>query len=122
MHHFKNLKVWQMSMDLAENVYKITETFPANEKFGLISQINRSAVSVCSNIAAGAGGGSDKEFSNFLSITLGSSFELETQLILAKRLNYIDEEKFLILSNSLGEIQKMIIGLKNKLKKEFSNV
>ena len=111
-----------MSMDLTENVYKITETFPVNEKFGLISQINRSTVSICSNIAEGAGRGTDKEFSNFLSISLGSSFELETQLILAKRLNYIDEEKFLALGNSLSEIQKMIIGLKNKLKKELSNV
>jgi four helix bundle protein len=122
MHRFKNLKVWQMSIDLTEEIYRSTEEFPSLEKFGLISQINRSAVSICSNIAEGAGRGTDKEFINFLSIALGSSFELETQMIIAKRLNYISEEKFSSIVPNIEEIQKMIIGLQNKLKSEFSKV
>lgn len=111
-----------MSIDLTEEIYRSTEGFPSQEKFGLISQINRSAVSICSNIAEGAGRGTDKEFINFLSIALGSSFELETQMIVAKRLNYISEEKFNSIAPKIEEIQKMIIGLQNKLKSEFSKV
>jgi four helix bundle protein len=119
MHRFKNLKVWQMGMDLVVLIYQSTEKFPSEEKFGLVSQINRSAVSICSNIAEGAGRGTDKEFKNFLSIALASSFELETQLILGNRLKFISEEDLAPLLNMTEEIQKMIIGLQNKLKSEI---
>jgi four helix bundle protein len=75
MNRFKDLKVWQKSIDLVEQVYKCTCNFPASERYGIISQINRSSVSIASNIAEGAGRNSQKEFKNFLSIALGSSFE-----------------------------------------------
>jgi four helix bundle protein len=124
MHRFKNLKVWQTGIDLVVLVYQSTKKFPSEEKFGLTSQINRSVVSICSNIAEGAGRGTDKEFKNFLSIALASSFELETQLILGNRLNFISEEELAPLLTMTEEIQRMIIGLQNKLKSEIlkSNV
>jgi len=82
MHNFKDLKVWQKSMDLAIDIYKATSLFPRDEKFGLVSQIKRCSVSIPSNIAEGSGRGSDKEFNHFLNISQGSAFELETQLII----------------------------------------
>jgi four helix bundle protein len=116
MHKFKELKVWQKSVDLATNTYKVTAQFPANEKFGLISQINRSVVSVASNIAEGAGRKSSKEFYNFLSMANGSSYELETQLIISKNLNYLSENEFNRLSDKIDEIQKMIYALQKNIK------
>ena len=89
MHNFKELKVWQEAMSLAKDVFVITRNFPSEEKFGLTSQINRCSVSLPSNIAEGAGRQSDKEFNQFLNIALGSSYELETQLLLSNDFNYI---------------------------------
>lgn len=99
-------------MELAKAVYKASSSFPANEKFGLTSQINRSAVSVPSNIAEGAGRGSDKEFNQFLNIALGSAFELETQLLLAQAFGFINEDKLNELLTQLRKIQRMIDGFK----------
>lgn len=104
-------------MELAKAVYKASSSFPANEKFGLTSQINRSAVSVPSNIAEGAGRGSDKEFNQFLNIALGSAFELETQLLLAQAFGFINEDKLNELLTQLRKIQRMIDGFKKKLNK-----
>ena len=84
MHNFKDLRVWQKSIQLTTDIYKLLASFPTDEKFGLISQLKRSAVSVPSNIAEGAGRNSNKEFNHFLSISLGSLFELKTQLIISK--------------------------------------
>src|SRR5690606_31265320 len=83
MNNLKELKIWNRAMELAVQVYKATETFPAEEKFGLTSQSRRAAVSIPSNIAEGAGRNSVKEFNNFLGIANGSSYELQTQLIIA---------------------------------------
>jgi four helix bundle protein len=116
MHQYKNLKIWKQSLELVIEVYKQTEHFPEKEKFALMSQINRSAVSIVSNIAEGAGRNSNKEFNNFLGIALGSACELETQLIIANRLNYINENKLVELVNSIDEIQKMIFSFKKNLK------
>lgn len=80
MNKYKDLIVWQHAINLAASVYQITESFPSKETYGLVSQINRSAVSVASNIAEGAGRNSFKEFDQFLGIALGSLYELETQL------------------------------------------
>jgi len=102
-------------MDLVVEVYKQTNNFPDKEKFSLISQINRSAVSIVSNIAEGAGRNSNKEFNNFLGIALGSSCELETQLILANRLNYLKEDNLNDIVVLINEIQKMITALKKNL-------
>ncbi len=116
MHNFKELKIWNNSMDLAVEVYKQTSRFPSEEKFNLISQIRRCAVSIPSNIAEGAGRNSDKEFNLFLGIAKGSSFELQTQVIISNRLKFISDEKFEVMNNSIAEVQKMITGFQSKLK------
>ncbi len=78
MNRFKELDVWKKAVDLSLDIYKMTDSFPEKEKFNLISQINRSSISIPSNIAEGAGRDGKKDFSRFLSIAVGSSFELET--------------------------------------------
>lgn len=120
MHKFKDLKVWQKSVDLATEIYTVTKSFPIEERFGLIAQINRTVVSIPSNIAEGAGRGSKKEFYNFLSYATGSSYELETQLLIAYNLKYIKEEEFNLTNNKIDEIQKMIYALKKTLKSQIS--
>ena len=115
MHNFKNLKIWQKSRKLVKEVFLLTRDFPSDEKYGLTSQILRSAYSVPSNIAEGSGRSSNKEFSRFLDISLGSAFELETQLILATDVNYLSEEKLQHIQSLLEEIQKMIYSFKTKL-------
>jgi four helix bundle protein len=116
MHNFKELKVWQMAIDLSKKVYVVIADFPSDERFGLANQLKRSVVSVPSNIAEGAGRGSEKEFAQFLSISLGSSCEVETQLILAKELNLIPSARFLDIDNQLQQIQKMLFTLIKKFR------
>lgn len=115
MNHFKKLNVWQKSIDLAVEVYKITEDFPNDEKYGLSSQMRRSAVSIPCNIAEGAGRNSQKEFNNFLGFSNGSSCELETLFIMANRLELITDETIEEKTNSLHEIQRMLSGLQQSL-------
>lgn len=115
MHQFKELKVWQKSVELATDVYNSTKNFPSEEKFGLTSQIRRSVVSISSNIAEGAGRKSKKEFKLFLNYAYGSCSELETQLIISKNLGFINEGTIAQLSDSINEIQKMIYSLTNSL-------
>lgn len=116
MHNYKELKVWTKSVELATLVYQTTGSFPKEEKFGLTSQMQRAAVSISSNIAEGAGRNSEPEFNVFLGYARGSSFELETQLFIAKNIGYVDESAFELLLNSITEIQKMLHGLKKSLK------
>ncbi len=116
MHNFKELKSWQKAIDFYLDIYKLTGQFPIEEKFGLILQLRRSGVSVPSNIAEGSGRNSDKEFLNFLSIATGSSYEIETQLIIAHRLGYIKEEEIKEATLKLTEIQKMIFAFSNKIR------
>ncbi len=118
MHNFKELYIWKRSVDLAVDVYNITRSFPIEEKYGLNSQITRSAVSIPSNIAEGAGRNTDKDFNKFLGIALGSSFELETQLIIAHKIGILEDERFDLISNETVEVQKMINGFKNKILKK----
>jgi four helix bundle protein len=115
MNNYKELIVWQKAVDLSFNVYKILENFPNDERFGIISQIKRCAVSVPSNIAEGAGRNTDKEFNHFLGIALGSSFELETQLIIANKLEYLDTKVCNNTLDQVTEIQKMIYSLKKSI-------
>jgi len=115
MHNFKELKVWQEAMGLAKNVFVCTKSFPPEEKFGLVSQMNRCAVSIPSNIAEGAGRGTPKEFNQFLNIALGSAFELETQLLLSNDFNYITKEETLLLTEKACKVQKMLSGLKRSV-------
>jgi four helix bundle protein len=116
MHNFKNLKVWEKSMALAASVYKLMAAMPPEEKYGLTSQIKRCAISIPSNIAEGAGRNTNADFARFLDISNGSSNELETQLLLAQRLNFLDTNAVLPISNELDEIQKMNYKLINKLR------
>jgi four helix bundle protein len=115
MHNFKNLKVWQKSVDLAVKIYQITAEFPVSEKFGMTSQMRRAGVSIPSNIAEGTAKSSSKSFSNSLEISLGESFELETQMIIAERVSLISNETAQQLEAAISEVQKMIIGFKAKL-------
>jgi len=107
MHKVEDLKIWQKSIELAKQVYKIVADLPADEKYGLTSQIKRCAVSIASNIAEGAGRNSNKEFKHFLSMANGSSYELHTQLILTSELNLIEKYKVDELLRLITEIQKM---------------
>ena len=114
MHNFRNLQIWKDAMDLAQAVYEITEALPKMETYGLISQITRAAVSVPSNIAEGSGR-SDKDFSHFLTIALGSLFELNTQIMLSERIGYLTSEQSLALQGRADKLQMMITGFKRHL-------
>lgn len=107
MHNFEKLKIWQKAMDIAVAVYEISALLPIDERFNLIHQIKKCAVSIPSNIAEGSGRNHNKEFIQFLGIANGSTFELITQLILAKRLNLIDATITQPIINQLVEVSNM---------------
>ena len=107
----KKLDVWRISMDLVTEVYKVTDKFPKEEKFSLADQIHRSAISIPSNIAEDAARNTKKEFVNFLHIAQGSLSELDTQIELAKRLKYIEEQSWKDLDIMMERIDKMLTGL-----------
>lgn len=111
MNH-KDLRVWQKSYELCLMVYKLTESMPTNEKYGLISQIQRSAVSIPSNIAEGQQRGTNKEFKHFLQIAKASSAELETQLLLTRDIYDTDVT---VEINIIDEIQRMLQTLISKM-------
>lgn len=111
MHNYKEFKVWKRSIALNVLIYEYTRSFPIEEKFGLVSQMRRSAVSIPSNIAEGSGRRTDKEFVHFLSIAHGSICELETQLFISLELQFISRENFEKTTNELREIQKMLYSL-----------
>ena len=108
---YRDLEVWKLSIDFVKKVYQVTHNFPASEKFGLINQIRRAAVSIPANIAEGQGRNSIKEFKQFLAISLGSLAELETQLIIAKEIEYLTQNGLDALLSPLDRIRKMIKGL-----------
>jgi four helix bundle protein len=116
MHKYKELKVWQNAIDLVTDIYVVTTKFPDNERFGLISQINRASVSIPSNITEGAGRNSDKEFLYFLSVAHASSYEAETQLIISHNLNYLSAKELDVLLQKLNEWQKMSYSFQSKLR------
>jgi len=113
-HNYKNLKIWQIGIEIVDDVYAIIDEFPKDERFGLKSQINRCSVSIPSNIAEGSSR-TDKSFSHFIDIALGSSFELETQLIIAFKRNYINKEQLTKIELKIQEFQKMTMSFQNKL-------
>jgi len=115
MHNFRELNIWKESMTLAKDVFMLTKTFPETEKYGLVSQMNRCSVSIPSNIAEGTGRNSDKELQRFLNIALGSCFELETQLLLARSFEYLDSDHTTSLTKKITTIQKIISGFKKSL-------
>jgi four helix bundle protein len=114
-HH--DLDVWKNAIQFVTLIYKDTESFPKSELYGITNQIRRSAVSIPSNISEGAARTSKKEFSHFLSIALGSIAELETQLIISKNLDYLNENQFEKLISDLVSIRRMTLGLKKSINK-----
>ena len=116
MHDFRKLNVWNNAIVLVEEIYKLTQEFPDAEKYGLIAQIRRSAISIPSNIAEGAGRKTPKDFSYFLSVSTGSSFELETQLILAEKLEFAEPKDINSIISKIHSIQKQLYALNKSLK------
>jgi four helix bundle protein len=108
MKSYKELEVWQKAIGFALNVYKITENFPHGEKFGLTIQIHRAAVSIAANIAEGWGRGTTKEYIQFLIIARGSLMELETHLIIAEKLKYLNVVQLQEAQKVIEEIGKML--------------
>lgn len=113
-HNYKNLKIWNLGIEIVDDVFNMISEFPKAEKFGLSSQISRCSISIPSNIAEGSSR-TDKSFSHFIDISLGSSFELETQLIIAFKRNYITIEKLTHIQEKIEEFQKMTMSFQNKL-------
>ncbi len=108
INSFKDLRTWQKSMSFIDEVYSLTKTFPSKEQFGLTSQLNRAAVSIACNIAEGWGRESKKSFIQFLRISKGSLFEVDTLLIISVNQKYLDDTKYKELSIQIDEIGKMI--------------
>ena len=119
-HNFKNLKIWVLSMEITSDIHKLCLAFPKNEVYGLISQMNRSAVSMPSNIAEGSNR-SNKHFQHYLNISLGSSFELQTQLLIACQNEYLSKDKTEEIENKIIEFQKMTTGFISKLDTNLSS-
>ena len=115
---FEKLEVWQEAKEFSKMIYEITSNFPDTEKFGLTSQLRRASISIASNIAEGSGRTSNKEFIHFLNISISSSFELETQLILANDLFNTDSEEII---EKINELQKMIVGFKKSLDVKYDS-
>ena len=115
MKDYKKLKVWEKSIELVLKIYKLTGSFPISEQYGLTSQIRRSAVSIPSNIAEGSGRQSEGDFNHFLNIAKGSSNELETQVIISKKLAYLSDDDLVSCLSDIEEVQKMLTGLQRSL-------
>ena len=111
---YQKLVVWQSAMDLVATIYTASKRFPKSEQFGLTSQMRRAAISFPSNIAEGSSRGSDKDFNRFLNIAQGSLTELETQILIAKRLSYLNDESQLL--EHTNRVFAMIVNLKTRLK------
>ena len=112
---FKTLDVWKAAEDLVETVYQVTATFPGAERYGLVSQMRRAACSVCANIAEGCGRLGDRELARFVRIAAGSAAELEAFVLLARRLNFLDDDRALTLLNKSRSVQKQLYRLNDFL-------
>ena len=116
-HNFKNLRIWTLSMEITSDIHKICLTFPKYETYGLVSQMNRCSVSMPSNIAERT----KRHFEHYLNISLGSSFESQTQLLIARQNDYLSQEKTIELENKIIEFQKMTSGFISKLKTNLAS-
>ena len=119
MHKIEELTIWKKGIELVKVVYELINVLPETEKFGLTSQIKRCAISIPSNIAEGAGRNSEKEFIRFLAIANGSSYELQTQLLLLKELALIDNSRITEVMKKIIEIQKMNYAFQEALRKRL---
>ena len=111
INSYRNLIVWQKSVALVTDIYTLTKSFPQEEKFGIVSQLNRASVSIPSNITEGWGRESSKNYLQFLRISRGSLMETETLLEISKNLNYINDSEFKVISDNIEEVSKILQGL-----------
>lgn len=121
MHNLKELKIWHKAIELSTEIYEVSKEFPKEEQYGLTIQLRRAVVSVASNIAEGAGRNSDKEFIQFLSIAYGSLFEIQTQVIIAQKLKYLEEHLTTALLDKIDELQKMTFQFRKNIKIKIRN-
>jgi four helix bundle protein len=112
---YRDLIVWQRSISLAEQLYAVTATFPKSELYGLVSQIRRNAVSIPSNIAEGNSRRSKTDYARFITIAMGTVFELETQLLIARNVGYMKNDEYEELSGTIDNIEALLAGLRRKL-------
>lgn len=116
MRPHQRLEAWSKAIELVTDIYKSSEHFPKEERYGLTGQIRRAAISIPANIAEGSGRRSQKEFIHFLSYSQGSASELETELIISNRLGYLDEAEFAKLMGQLERLGRLITGLARNLR------
>jgi four helix bundle protein len=116
MRPHEKLKLWERAIDFVITLYSLTASFPKEERFGLISQLRRAAISIPANVAEGAGRQSPKEFVHFLSNAQGSASELATELLIAQRLGYLQRHEYVSASDELDQIGRMIVGLTKTVK------
>ncbi|MBC8385539.1 MAG: four helix bundle protein [Candidatus Cloacimonetes bacterium] len=116
MQDFRKLKFWEKAHSLTLAIYKETQRFPNEEQYGITNQVHRAAFSIPNNIAEGCGRNSEKKLKRFLTISLGSSSEVEYLLLLSKDLKYLNESMYINLSNQIIEIKKMISGYIRRIK------
>jgi four helix bundle protein len=116
----RSLEVWKKSMDLVTQVYSMTASLPGAERFGLVDQMRRCAVSIPSNLAEGAARRNDKELVQFLYVAMGSASELDTQLEISRRLGYFQESDGAQVDKLLAEVDKMLVGLRNHLLRKIA--
>jgi four helix bundle protein len=120
VQHYRELIVWQKAITLVKETYRATSNFPKTEIYALTNQIRRAAVSIPSNIAEGQGRNSTRDFLHFLSVAQGSLMELETQIIIAEQLGYLDKPQQDILLEYAAEVSRMLSGLRNSLNKKLA--
>lgn len=118
MRNFRKYDAWQNALQVVETIYRLTNCFPEDEKYGLTNQVRRAAVSIASNIAEGASRESEVDFARFLEISLGSAFEVETQILIANQLGYVTAENYEPLLNQLTILQKQINSLISKIRQK----
>ena len=119
--HHKELRVWQQSVDFSVDLYQATQSFPDSEKFGLRSQLRRAAVSIPSNIAEGAARGSAADYAHFLTISVASASEVDTQLEISRRLGFLTDPAAQKLAAQVNEISRMLLKLRSSIRKRVQN-
>ena len=112
-YSFEKLEVWKEAIELVKSIYKITGTFPSEEKFGLISQLRRASVSIASNLSEGTSRNTNKDKAHFTTMSFSSAMEVLNQLIISKELNFISENDYILVRNKIEKITNMLNALRN---------
>jgi len=115
MRNFKELKIWQKGIDIAVKTYQFTETLPSQDRYAIVQQMTKASVSISSNIAEGSSRKSEKDYSRFIEISLGSAFEFETQIIIAEKLTKGNQQLLQDLKTEVADEQRMLTGFQQKL-------